>query len=154
MADIQQHYLDDFQPGQSFSAGPALMTEEEIISYGKKFDPQVLHTDPEGAKDNFFNGLIASGWHTASVTMSLILQAVPPVMGGVIGFGCDRLIWPRPVRPGDSLSVTVDVIEVRPSKSNPLRGILKVKITTTNQDDLVVQKMESAMTLPRRSGGE
>ena len=143
--------LEDFHAGQTFTAGPIEVTEESILAYARQFDPQVFHTDPEAAKETFFRGLVASGWHTASLTMSLLLKACPEIAGGMIGIGCDTMVWPRAVKPGDKLSVEVEVLETRPFKSNPLRGLLKVRITTSNQDGLAVQTMETAITAPRKS---
>lgn len=144
-------YLEDFAPGQTYRAGTVEMTEQDIIAYAKCYDPQAFHTDPEAAANSFFKRLVASGWHTASITMSMMVRALPNISGGMIGMGCKNISWPRPVYPGDRLSVVVEVLEARPSNSNPLRGILRVKIVTKNQDDLPVQEMETAITVPRRA---
>jgi len=95
-------YLEDFAVGQVYAAGPIPVSAEAVKAYARQFDPQPFHTDEELARSTFFQGLVASGWHTASLTMSLVVQAFP-IAGGVIGGGVDELRWPKPLRPGDEL---------------------------------------------------
>ena len=144
-------YMEDCQIGQKFTAGPVTMTEADIIAYARQFDPQDFHTDPEKAKDTMFQGLAASGWHTASVTMRLILMAVPPMKGGMVGRQVEKMGWPRPVRPGDQLSLECEIVEMRPSSKDPSRGIARTRNTTRNQDGKVVMEMDTVIFIPRRT---
>ncbi len=132
-------FMEDLAPGQTYRSGRLTVTTEAILAFATQFDPQPFHTDPVAAKDSFFGGLAASGWHTAAMTMRLILDGEFRPHGGVIGGGSEQLTWPRPVRPGDELHVTCEVTEVRPSRSRPNQGIAKVKCTTFNQNDEPVQ---------------
>lgn len=144
------YYMEDFQPGQKFRAGPVTLTAQDIIDYAKKYDPQDFHTDPEKAKDTVFGEHVASGWQTASITMSLILKATPPIKGGMVGRQVEKMSWPRPVRPGDSLSLELEIVDIRPS-SNPRRGVARVKNTTFNQRGEVVLEMDTIILVPRRT---
>ncbi|MBN9546047.1 MAG: MaoC family dehydratase [Alphaproteobacteria bacterium] len=114
------------------------MTAEAIKAFARDYDPQPFHTDEETAKDTFFGGLAASGWHTAAVTMRLQAQSGPPIAGGMIGAG-GEISWPRPTRPGDTLHVESEITEVKPSKSRPERGFITLKSETKNQKGEVVQ---------------
>jgi len=141
-------YLDDLTAGQLFRAGPETVTEAEITAYARQFDPQPFHLDAEAAKDTFFGGLAASGWHTASLTMRMIVQAAP-FAWGVIGSG-GEIAWPRATRPGDMLRVECEVLEVQPSRSRPDRGMAVVRTTTLNQDNEPVQVLVAKIVVPRR----
>ena len=131
-------YLEDIFVGQRFVTGTHTLTAEAIKSFARDFDPQPFHTDEEAAKDTFFGGLAASGWHTAAVTMRLQIDSGPPIAGGMIGAG-GELSWPRATRPGDTLHVESEVTEVTPSKSKPERGFVTLKSETKNQKGEVVQ---------------
>ena len=120
-------YLDDFKPGQVFELGSFTMTEEEIIDFATKFDPQPFHTDPEAARESPFGGLIASGWHTVGCVMRLLVDNLIPAKSALGSPGIDHLRWLQPVRPGVEYRVTYTVDEVRESRSKPDRGV----ITTT-----------------------
>ena len=109
------------------------MDGKAIKQFAAEFDPQPFHTDDEAAKTTLFQGLAASGWHTAAITMRLLVESEFKPAGGVIGASLSELQWPRPVRTGDELSVETEVLEVRPSKSRPEQGILRVRVTTYNQ---------------------
>jgi acyl dehydratase len=135
-------YLDDLHPGMTFSAGPVTLTEEAIVAFAREFDPQPFHTDPEKAKTTFFKGLIASGWQTVAVTMRLLVEALAPLAGGLIGFGAE-ISWPKPVRPGDELRVVSEIIAIAPSASKPSQGIVTFKTTTANQNGDIVQVLTS-----------
>jgi len=135
-------YLDDLSRGMRFTAGPVTLTEEAIVAFAREFDPQPFHTDPQAAKTSFFEGHVASGWHTAAVTMRMLVDAAMPFAGGSIGLGLE-LSWPKPVRPGDALSVTTEIMDITPSSSKPGRAIATLKTTTTNQNGEVVQVMTS-----------
>ena len=131
-------YLEDIFVGQRFVTGTQTLTAEAIKNFARDYDPQPFHTDEAAAKDTFFDGLAASGWHTAAVTMRLQIDSGPPIAGGMIGAG-GELSWPRATRPGDILHVESEVMEVTPSKSKPERGFVTLKSETKNQRGEVVQ---------------
>jgi acyl dehydratase len=142
-------YLEDFAPGQRFVSATHALDEAQIKAFAAQFDPQVFHLDTEAAKATFFGGLAASGWHTAAITMSLLVKSGMPIAGGLIGAGCE-LQWPRPTRPGDVLQVTSEVLAVSPSRSRPERGMITLKSETRNQQGEVVQILTSRMLAWRR----
>ncbi|HET8625549.1 MAG TPA: MaoC family dehydratase [Gemmatimonadales bacterium] len=146
---MRQLYLDDLQVGQRFTSGTHALDEAQVIAFASQFDPQPFHLDGAAAKGSFFDGLVASGWHTAAITMRLMVQGGVPIAGGLIGAG-GEISWPRPTRPDDVLYVESEVLEIRPSRSRPDRGIIKVRSETRNQRDEVVQILESVMVVPRR----
>jgi acyl dehydratase len=145
-------YLEDFSPGQTFASAPMSVDAEAIKAYARQFDPQPFHLDEAAATGTFFKGLAASGWHTVSMTMRLLVDGGLPIAGGIIGAGVDEIRWPRPTRPGDTLRLVSEVLEVRPSKSRPDQGLMKVRITTFNQRDEPVQVMVSNLVVMRRTG--
>ncbi|MFZ0421503.1 MAG: MaoC family dehydratase [Xanthobacteraceae bacterium] len=147
------HYLDDFAVGQIFNTGRLRVTKEEIVAFAGQFDPQPFHLDEEAARQSPFQGLVASGWHTAGLTMRLMVGGEFKPAGGILGVGFDNLSWPRPVRPGDELHVTSEILEVRPSKSRPDRGLLRVRMTTFNQNDETVMVFTGNLLVPRRPAG-
>jgi len=136
-------YLEDFSVGQRFISETHRVDADQIKSFAKQFDPQPFHLDEAAAQASFFQGLAASGWHTASVTMSLLVQSMP-IFGGLIGAG-GELQWPRPTRPGDVLQVESEVLEVKPSRSKPERGMITVRSVTKNQEGEEVQILTSRM---------
>ncbi|MBL8630070.1 MAG: MaoC family dehydratase [Rhodospirillaceae bacterium] len=143
-------FLDDLAVGQRFASTTSVtLTEADIIAYAKQFDPQPFHTDPEAAKSTFFGGLAASGWHTAALSMRLLVDSSLHIAGGHIGAG-GEISWPRPTRPGDTLRVVYEIVEVKPSKSRPDRGMITVKAETLNQNDEVVQLFVVKMVVPRK----
>lgn len=148
---MTQMYLEDFEPGQTYGSGQVVVTEEEIISFATEFDPQPFHLDPKAAKSTFFRGLAASGWHTAAMTMQLLVSGEMTPVNGIIGAGFESLNWPNPVRPGDTLRVVSEVLEVRPSKSRPTQGMIKVRSRTLNQNDAVVQESVGNLVVMRRT---
>jgi len=143
-------YFEDYAVGQKFGSGTVTVTAERIKSFAREFDPQPFHTDEEAARHTFFGGLVASGWHTAAMTMRLFVESDITPEGGSIGAGGSDLTWPRPVRPGDVLRIESEVIELRPSKSRPDIGVMKVKLTTYNQANEPVQIATPHMIVPRR----
>jgi acyl dehydratase len=146
-------YLEDLTPGRRFSAGPVTVTEAEIIAFAQRYDPQPFHTDPVAAAAHpLFQGLAASGWHTAALTMPMVVQAIGHIAGGIIGGG-GELQWPRPVRPGDSLSFEAEVLEAIPSRSRPDRGSALMRNRTLNQHGEEVQVFTVRIVVPRRPGG-
>ena len=126
-------YFEDYVSGLTLDCGTVSISEAEIIAFAKEYDPQPFHVDPVGAADGPFGGLIASGWHTISLTMrQLVEHWVSP--GTSLGAaGVDEVRWPVPVRPGDTLHVTASVLEARRSKSKPDRGIIRSQVEVTNQ---------------------
>ncbi|MFL4971472.1 MAG: MaoC family dehydratase [Xanthobacteraceae bacterium] len=143
-------YLEDFAAGQTYGSGRATVDAERIKAFAAEFDPQPFHLDEEAAAGTIFRGLAASGWHTAAITMRLLVESELKPAGGIIGIGFDEFRWPRPVRPGDELRVESEVLEVRPSKSRPDQGLIKVRTTTLNQHNEPVQIMISNLVVPRR----
>lgn len=147
-------YFEDYAVGQIYYSGRHHVDKEQIIAFAKQFDPQPYHLDEEAAKKSPFKGLAASGWHTAAITMRLLVDGEFKPAGGILGVGFDQLSWPRPVRPGDDLRVTSEVLEVRPSKSRPDRGLIRVQNTTINQNDEAVQTFTANLIVPRRPASE
>jgi acyl dehydratase len=146
-------YFEDLTPGRRFASAALRIDAEQIKSYARSFDPQPFHVDEEAAKASLFAGLAASGWHTAGLTMRLIVDGPFRPAGGVIGASIDELRWPRPVRPGDSLHVVSEVVEARPSSSRPTIGIVRVRHTTFNQQDEPVQDLVANHVVQRRPQG-
>jgi acyl dehydratase len=147
-----ERYLDDFAAGLTFRSATARIDADQITHFAAEFDPQPFHLDDQAARGTIFGGLAASGWHTAAVTMKLLVESEFKPAGGIIGIGFDELRWPRPVRPGDELHVEGEVLEVRLSKSNPRQGVIKVRTTTVNQNGEVVQASIGNLIVPRRAG--
>jgi len=143
-------YLEDFSPGQKFASGRLRVERERIKSFAAEFDPQPFHLDEDAARNSLFGGLAASGWHTAALTMRLLVESDLKPAGGILGAGFDEFRWPRPVRPGDELHVESEVLEVRASKSRPGQGVIKVKTTTLNQNGEAVQISIGNLIVPRR----
>ncbi|HXU04539.1 MAG TPA: MaoC family dehydratase [Polyangia bacterium] len=143
-------YFEDYAVGQKFGSGTVTVTAERIKAFAREFDPQPFHTDEEAARHTFFGGLVASGWHTAAMSMRLFVESDITPEGGSIGAGGADLSWPRPTRPGDVLRIESEVIELRPSKSRPEIGIMKVKLITYNQHNEEVQLATPHMIVPRR----
>ncbi|MBN9588537.1 MAG: MaoC family dehydratase [Alphaproteobacteria bacterium] len=141
-------YLEDFVVGARFTSGAHTLDADQIRAFARQFDPQPFHLDEETAKDTFFGGLAASGWHTAAITMSLLVQSAP-VAGGLIGAGAD-IAWPRPTRPGDELHLEGEVLAVTPSRSKPDRGVVTIRCETRNQRGEVVQTMTCPLLVWRK----
>jgi acyl dehydratase len=144
-------YLDDLQPGQKFrGATETLVDEAAIKAFARQYDPQPFHLDDEAARTTMFGGLAASGWHTMALTMRLLVDGGAPIAGGIIGAGTDELRWPRPVRPGDELRAESEVLEIRPSRSRPTQGMVKMRTTTLNQNGEPVQIFVANLVVPRK----
>jgi len=139
---MKERYFDDLKVGDRFKSEPLSMTEMELIEFAHKFDPQMFHLSRRDAERTIFKGLIASGWHTAAMTMRLFVR---------IGLGVDELRWPNAVRPGDVLMVETEILELRPSRSRPGHGIIRLRNVTTNQRGEVVQTMLASAMVPRRT---
>ena len=142
-------YLEDLEVGRRFTSAGAALDAAQIREFAGRFDPQPFHLDEQAAQASFFAGLAASGWHTAALTMRLIVESVP-LAGGVIGGGVE-VTWPQPTRPGDVLTVESEVVEVTPSRSRPERGMIRLKSETRNQRGEVVQTMTAKLVVPRRA---
>jgi len=136
--------FEDLQAGQQRSFGPRVLTKEEIVSFGRDWDPQPFHVDEAAATRSPFGGLIASGWQTAALCMRMVVDGMLAQSTSMGSPGLDELKWLKPVRPGDALSVEVSVLEVTPSKSKPDRGSVKIGYHCTNQ------RGESVMTMVAR----
>ncbi|HEY2011113.1 MAG TPA: MaoC family dehydratase [Rhizomicrobium sp.] len=146
---MKELYLEDFVEGQRFLSATHAIDADQIKAFAGRFDPQPFHTDEVAAQASFFHGLAASGWHTAAITMSLLVKSGMPIAGGLIGAACE-LAWPRPTRPGDVLQVESEVLAVTPSRSKPDRGMITLKSETRNQNGEVVQVLTSKMLVWRR----
>src|SRR5262249_21319974 len=127
LTPMTERYLEDFAAGQRFGSGRLRVETARIKSLAAQFDPQPYHLDGVAARDSMSRGLAASGWHTAAMTMRLLVESELRPAGGILGVGFDEFRWPRPVRPGDELRVESEVLEVRPSKSRPEQGLIKVR---------------------------
>lgn len=136
--------------GQTYGSGRLTVDAERIKAFAAEFDPQPFHLDDEAARDSIFGTLAASGWHTAAITMRLLVDGDLKPAGGIVGVGFDELRWPLPVYPGDELHVESEILEVRPSKSRPTQGLVKVKTTTRNQNGEAVQVSIGNLIVPRR----
>jgi acyl dehydratase len=134
-------YFEDYVPGTTVDCGSFSLSEAEIIAFAKEYDPQPFHVDPVAAKDGPFGGLIASGWHTTSMMMRLLVDSYVSPESSLGAAGVDELRWPKPVRPGDTLHVRATVTEARRSGSKPDRGIVKTLMELTNQDGDLVMKV-------------
>ena len=145
-----ERYLEDLHVGDRFGSGTIEVTEQGIIDFAENFDPQPFHLDLDAAKRSVFRGLAASGWHTAAMSMRLFVTGDLRLAGGSIGLGVDELHWPRPVRPGDILRLQTEIMEVRPSRSKPDRGIIRIRNVTTNQTGEVVQTFLASVLVRRR----
>ena len=124
-------YLEDLHVGQRFTSGTYRMDEERIKAFAAEFDPQPFHLDEAAAQATVFRGLSASGWHTAAVAMRLMVTGGLPLGNGIIGLG-GELAWPKPTRPGDTLRVESEILEILPSRSKPNQAVVKVKSTMLN----------------------
>jgi acyl dehydratase len=142
-------YLEDLSVGLVFTSSEHELDVEQIREFAQRFDPQPFHLSEEAARDTFFAGLAASGWHTAAITMKLLVQSLP-FAGGVIGAGSD-ITWPRATRPGDVLHVVSTIMEIAPSRSRPDRGIVTVQSDTLNQHGDVCQRSVARLLAFRRS---
>jgi acyl dehydratase len=130
---VRPLFLEDLHIGQRFASGSYVMEESRIKAFAAEFDPQPFHLDESAAQASMFRGLAASGWHTAAVAMRLLVTGGLPFANGIVGLG-GEIAWPRPTRPGDTLQVESEVVEISPSRSKPDRGIVTVRSTMVNQN--------------------
>ncbi len=146
---MKEHYFDDLKVGDRSKSEPLNVTEKQLIEFAHKFDPQMFHLSRKRAERTIFKGLVASGWHTAAMTMRLFVQTLN-FAEGEIGLGVDELRWPNVVRPGDVVPVETEIVDVRPSRSRPGFGIIRLRNVTTNQRGQIVQTMLASAMVPRR----
>jgi acyl dehydratase len=146
---MDEFYLDDLTLGQRFVSGAHTMEPDAITRFAAEYDPQPFHMDDAAARGTLFGGLAASGWHTAATSMRLIVNGGLPIAGGIIGTG-GELLWTNPVRPGDTLHVECEVLEITPSRSKPDRGTVVVRCLTKNQKGETVQSFTPRLVVPRR----
>ena len=140
---VGQRYFEDYVAGAVFEYGAITLTEREIVEFAERFDPQYIHTDPRAAAEGPFGGLIASGWHTAAIMMRLFVDHYLSHVASLASPGIDELRWTRPVRPGDSLSIRVSVIEANRSNSKPDREMVRSLVEVLNQDREVVMSLKA-----------
>ena len=143
-------YLEDLAVGERYAGGTATVDLAAIKAFAGAFDPQPFHLDEAAAAASIFGRLVASGWHTMALTMRLLVEGELRSLWGLVGLGADELRWPRPVVPGDVLSVEWEVVEVRPSTSKPDRGTARLRVTTRNQRGETVLTLVTTILLPRR----
>jgi acyl dehydratase len=149
---IEKRYFEDYEEGSVHEFGCATVEAEEIVDFGKRYDPQVFHTDPVEATKTFFGGLVASGWLTAALTMRLIVDHYLSHVASLGSPGVDELRWLKPVRPGNRLSVRISILEARRSRTKPDRGIVRSFVETLNQDHEVVMSWKGMNMLQCRNG--
>ena len=147
---MSQRYFEDLKAGDRFKSVTYQVSEEEIINFAREFDPQPFHLDAAVADQTMFKGLIASGWHTAGITMRLFVQTLN-FAEGAIGLGVDELRWPNAVRPGDRLQVETEIIDLRVSRSKLSHGVVRLRNVTVNQRGEIVQTMSASALVLRRS---
>ena len=147
-----RRYLEDLQVGEKFQTASVTVTEAEILEFSRRFDPQPMHLDPEAAAKGPFQGLIASGWHTGAIVMRLVVDSNPLGDLPLLGLGVDGIEWPQPVRPNDTIQVEMEVLSIRPSKTHPTHGIVKLKSTARNQHGEVVYVVTPNCWVARRPG--
>jgi acyl dehydratase len=143
-------YLEDFTVGETFNSNSLTVDSGQIKAFATEFDPQPHHLDEAAAASGFFGGLVASGWHTAALTIKLIVQGEMRIAGGLVGSGLDEFQWFRPVRPGDTLRVESEVLEIRQSLSRRDQGLVRLKIATLNQHGSPVLTLVANLIVPRR----
>jgi acyl dehydratase len=147
---VAGHTFEDFEPGQVLELGSRTVTEDEILGFAREFDPQPFHIDPEAARDSVFGGLIASGWHTGAMWMRLYVDSMLDGSSAMGSPGIEELRWLAPVRPGDTLSGRLTVLDVTPSATRPDRGTIRIRGEMVNQDGVTVMAMTSRGHFGRR----
>jgi acyl dehydratase len=143
-------YLEDYAVGQIYRSGSVALEAAQIKAFATAFDPQPFHLDEEAASASLFQGLAASGWHTAALTMKLLVQSELQPAGGIIGAGGEEIRWPRPTRPGDILTCVSEILDARPSAKRPNQGLIKVRTTTSNAAGEPVQVIVMHLLVQRR----
>ena len=148
-----EHYFETIEPGDVLELGRRTVTEAEILAFAHEFDPQPFHIDAEAAAQSIFGGLIASGWHTCALTMRLMVDGYLSRAASLGSPGGEQIRWLRPVRPGDTITARIVVLEVRASQSKPDRGAVRMRTEVTNQAGEMVMTMESTGLIERRPTG-
>jgi acyl dehydratase len=144
-------YLEDLHAGDIFTSAPRTISQDEMIAFARDFDPQPFHVDPEAAKTSFFGRLAGSGWHTAALTMRLMTESDLDLAGGIIGAGMEELRWPAPLFPGDTISVRIEVLDVRPSQRRPQFGMVRFQTRTIRASDgVAVLELTGSLIVPRK----
>jgi acyl dehydratase len=149
MSTIKPMFLEDLSVGQTYRTETVSVDPHRVKEFASEFDPQPFHLDETAAAKSLFGRLVASGWHTAALTMRLMVTGGFRIAGGMIGVGVEQIRWPRPVYPGDVLYVEGEVLEVRPSRSNPKQGIVRFRSKTINQGGEVVMEQVASLVVPR-----
>jgi acyl dehydratase len=149
-----RRHFEDFEVGQTWVGPPTHVSAEEIVDFGRRFDPQPMHTDAQAAAAGPFKGLVASGWHVAALSMRVFVQAGGYGETPMVGLGIDALRWRAPVRAGDLLTVRREVAELRRSASSPGHGIVRTQVTVSNQDGTVVMTFDSLGRVPLRPAAD
>ncbi|HEY9066506.1 MAG TPA: MaoC family dehydratase [Burkholderiaceae bacterium] len=144
-------YLDDLKVGDTFRTATHTLDVEQIKAFAQQFDPQPFHLDEAAARESMFGGLAASGWHTAAITMRLLVSSGPPLANGIVGAG-GEIEWKAPTRPGDVLQVHCEIVALTPSRSRPDRGLVVMRSNTVNQREEVVQTLTAKLMVGRRTG--
>ena len=147
-------YYEDVEVGDVTEHGSTTVTKEEIVEFAEEFDPQPFHLDEAAAEESIFGGLAASGWHTASMCMRLLVDGVLNDQASQGAAGVDELRWKRPVRPGDTLSIEVEILEKEPHPRDPTRGRLRTELRGYNQDDEEVISWVGLAMIERREPAE
>jgi len=150
MSEMKELYLDDLHVGQRFNSGSYVMKAARIREFAAEFDPQPFHLDEAAAEASVFKGLAASGWHTAAAAMRLLVTGGLPFASGIVGLG-GEIAWPKPTRPGDTLHVESEIVEITPSRSKPHQGIVTVRGTMFNQNQEAVYVLTAKLLVPRRT---
>ncbi|HTV88338.1 MAG TPA: MaoC family dehydratase [Stellaceae bacterium] len=148
---MSERYFEDYPPGAVFTAGATTtVSADDIIEFARKYDPQPMHTDPDAAARGQFGGLIASGWHTGAMMMRLFADGFLSPQSSVASPGLDELRWLKPVRPGDTLSLRVTILEARPSRSRPEQGVVRSHVEVLNQRGEPVMSLKPISLVRRR----
>jgi acyl dehydratase len=153
MTETEQLYLDDLRVGQRFTSGNYVMEAARIKEFAAEFDPQPFHLEEAAAEASVFKGLAASGWHTAAAAMRLLVTGGLPFASGIVGLG-GEIAWPKPTRPGDTLHVESEIVEITPSRSKPHQGIVTVRGTMFNQNQEAVYVLTAKLLVSRRTNGK
>ncbi len=153
MTETEQLYLDNLRVGQRFTSGNYVMEAARIKEFAAEFDPQPFHLEEVAAEASVFKGLAASGWHTAAAAMRLLVTGGLPFASGIVGLG-GEIAWPKPTRPGDTLLVETEIVEITPSRSKPHQGIVTVRGTMFNQNQEAVYVLTAKLLVSRRTNGK
>ena len=151
--EMAQLLLDDLRVGQRFTSATYIMNAAKIKEFAAEFDPQPFHLDESAAQASVFKGLAASGLHIAAVAQRLLATGGLPLAGGIVGLG-GEIAWPKPTRPGDTLHVESEIVEITPSRSKPDQGIITVRSAMINQEGEAVYLLTAKLLVPRRTGGK